>query len=153
MSAAKINLRVGALFLGLKRVLAVLFRKQSGIFYGGQEVLLRGQLLPLDPPPWLRHREEGNDDGSKWEARTAKTDMDEAGGREGEESLVKDQGSKRSNEMEERCESDRGGDEVYPPPATFGNEKTGLKLDRKKKTHSQNSKIRIISLMVAFSLK
>ena len=35
--------------------------------------------------------------------------------------------------MEGRCESDRGGDEVYP--ATFGNEeKTGLKLDRRRKT-------------------
>ena len=32
--------------------------------------------------------------------------------------------------MEGRCESNRGGDEVYP--ATFGNEeKTGLKLDRR----------------------
>ena len=38
----------------------------------------------------------------------------------------------RSNEMEGRCESDRGGDEVYP--ATFGNEdKTGLKLDKRKR--------------------
>ena len=31
--------------------------------------------------------------------------------------------------MKGRCESDRGGDDVYP--ATFGNEKTGLKLDRR----------------------
>ena len=32
--------------------------------------------------------------------------------------------------MEGRCESDRGGDEVYPD--TFGNEKkTGLKLDKR----------------------
>ena len=46
--------------------------------------------------------------------------MEEAGGRECEESRVKDRGSWRSNEMEGRCESDRGGDEVYP--ATFGNE-------------------------------
>ena len=63
----------------------------------------------------------------KWEAkaRTAKTDMEEAGGRECEKSLVKDRGSWRS-----RCESNRGGDEVYP--ATFGNEKTELKLDKKK---------------------
>ena len=31
-----------------------------------------------------------------------------------------------------RCESDRGGDEVYP--ATFGNkEKTGLKPNRRRK--------------------
>ena len=57
--------------------------------------------------------------------------MEEAGGREDEESRVKDRGSWRSNEMEGRCESDRGRDEVYP--ATFGNEeKTGLKLDRRK---------------------
>ena len=54
--------------------------------------------------------------------------MEEAGGRKWKESRVKDRGSWRSNEMEERCESDRGGDEMYP--ATFGNEKkTGLKLD------------------------
>ena len=59
--------------------------------------------------------------------------MEEAGGRECEESLVKDRGSRRSNEMEGRCESDRGGDEAYP--ATFGNEKkTGLKLDRRNYT-------------------
>ena len=33
--------------------------------------------------------------------------------------------------MEGRCESDRGGDEVYP--ATFGNEeKSGLKLEEKE---------------------
>ena len=45
---------------------------------------------------------------------------------------VEDRGSWRSNEMEGRCESDRGGDEVYP--ATFGNEeKTGLKLDRRRR--------------------
>ena len=74
---------------------------------------------------------EGNDDGSKWEAkaRTAKTDMDEAGGRECKKSRVKDRGSWRSSEMEGRCESNRGGDEVYT--ATFENEKTGLKLDRR----------------------
>ena len=36
--------------------------------------------------------EEGNDDESKWEAkaRKAKTDIEEAGGRECEESRVKD---------------------------------------------------------------
>ena len=45
-----------------------------------------------------------------------------------EGSRVEDRGSCRSNEMEGRCESNRGGDEVYP--ATFGNEEeTGLKLD------------------------
>ena len=55
--------------------------------------------------------------------------MEEAGGRECEESRVKDRESWRSNEMEERCESDRGGDEGYP--ATFGYEKTGLRLDRR----------------------
>ena len=55
--------------------------------------------------------------------------MDEAGGREREESRIKDRGSWRSNEMEGRCESDCGRDEVYP--AIFGNEeKNGLKLDR-----------------------
>ena len=46
--------------------------------------------------------------------------MEEAGGTECEESLVEDRGSFRSNEMEERCESDRGDNEVYP--ATFGDE-------------------------------
>ena len=57
--------------------------------------------------------------------------LEEADGRECKESRVKDRGSCRSNEMEGRCESDRGGDEVYP--ATFGNEgKTGLKLEEKK---------------------
>ena len=77
---------------------------------------------------------EGNDDRSKWEAkaRTVKTDMEETGGRECEESQVKDRGSWRSNEMEGRSESNRGGNDVYP--ATFGNEKnTGLKLDRRKR--------------------
>ena len=50
-----------------------------------------------------------------------------------EESRVKDRGSWRSNEMEGRCESDCGGDEVYP--ITFENEdKTGLKLDRRRET-------------------
>ena len=44
MSAAKINLRVGALFLGLKRVLVVLFRKQSGIFYGGAGGPIKGAI-------------------------------------------------------------------------------------------------------------
>ena len=46
--------------------------------------------------------------------------MKETGVREYGESRVEDRGSCRSNEMEGRCESDRGGDEVYP--ATFGNE-------------------------------
>ena len=60
--------------------------------------------------------------------RTAKNDMEEAGGRECEGSRVKDRGNCRSNEMEGRCESNRGGNEMYP--ATFGNEeKIGLKLD------------------------
>ena len=54
--------------------------------------------------------------------------MEEAGGRECEESLVEDQGSCKSNEMEGRCESEHERDEVYP--ATFGDqEKNGLKLD------------------------
>ena len=54
--------------------------------------------------------------------------MEEAGGRECEGSRVEDRGSCRLNEMEGRCESNRGEDEVYP--ATFGNEEeTGLKLD------------------------
>ena len=57
--------------------------------------------------------------------------MEEAGGRECEESRVEDRRSYRSNEMEGRSESDRGGDEVYS--ATFGNEekktiKTGLMM-------------------------
>ena len=54
--------------------------------------------------------------------------MEEAGGRECERSRDKDRESCRSNEMEGRCESDRGADKVYP--ATFANEEeTGLKLD------------------------
>ena len=54
--------------------------------------------------------------------------MKEAGGRECEESQVEDRRSCRSNEMERRSESGRGGDEVYL--ATFGDEeKTELKLD------------------------
>ena len=58
--------------------------------------------------------------------------MEEAGGREREESRVKHRVSWRSNEMEGRCESDRGGNEVYP--ATFGNEeKPGLKQDRRRR--------------------
>ena len=58
--------------------------------------------------------------------------MEDAGGREFEGSRVKDRGSWRSNEMEGKYESDRGGDEVYP--VTIGNEeKTGLKLDRRRK--------------------
>ena len=52
--------------------------------------------------------------------------------RQMEESVKKvcfeDRGSCKLNEMEGRCESDRGKDEVYP--ATFGDEeKNGLKLD------------------------
>ena len=60
--------------------------------------------------------------GSEWtaKARTAKNDMEEARGRECEESWVEDRRSCRSNEMEGRCESDRGGDEVHL--ATFGDE-------------------------------
>ena len=51
--------------------------------------------------------------------------MKEAGGRECGESRVEDQGSCKLNEMEGRCESDCGRDEVYP--ATFGDEeRTGL---------------------------
>ena len=76
------------------------------------------------------YSEEGNDDGSEWtaKARTAKNDMEKAGGRECEESRVEDGRSCRSNEMERRSESDRGGNEVHS--ATFGNEeKTELKLD------------------------
>ena len=54
--------------------------------------------------------------------------MEEVGGRECEESRVEDRRSCRSNEMEGRSESDRGGDEVYS--ATFGNEeKIEIKLD------------------------
>ena len=54
--------------------------------------------------------------------------MEEAGRREREENLVEVRGSCRSNEMEGRCENDRGRDEVYP--ATFGDkEKNGMKLD------------------------
>ena len=57
--------------------------------------------------------------------------MEEVGGRECEESRVKDRGSWRSNEMEGRCESDCRGNEVYP--ATFRNEeKTGLKLEQEE---------------------
>ena len=60
--------------------------------------------------------------------KTVKNDMEEAGGRECEESRVEDRGSCRSNEMEGRSESDRGGDEVYL--AIFGDEgKNELKLD------------------------
>ena len=57
--------------------------------------------------------------------------------RQVEESVKKvglkiERGSWRSNEMEGRCDSDCGGDEVYP--AAFGyEEKTGLKLDRRRK--------------------
>ena len=61
-------------------------------------------------------------------ARTAKNDMEEAGGRECEESRVEDRRSCRLNEMEGRSESDRRGGEVYW--ATFGDEgKTELKVN------------------------
>ena len=54
--------------------------------------------------------------------------MEEADGRECEESRVEDRGRCRSNEKEVRCESDRGENEVYP--AIFGDEEnTGLKLN------------------------
>ena len=54
--------------------------------------------------------------------------MKEAGGRECGDSWVEDRGSCRSNEMEGRCESDCGRDEVFR--ATFSDEeRTGLKLD------------------------
>ena len=49
-------------------------------------------------------------------------------GRECEGSGVENRGSCRLNEMEGRCESNCGGDEMYS--ATFRNEEeTGLKLD------------------------
>ena len=59
---------------------------------------------------------------SEWaaKARTAKNDMEEAGGRECEESRVEDLGNCRSNQMKGRCKSDRGGDVVLP--VTFGGE-------------------------------
>ena len=63
--------------------------------------------------------------------RTAKNDMEEASGGECEESRVKDRRSRRSNEMEDGCESDCKGDAVNL--ATFNNEKTGMKLDRKRR--------------------
>ena len=54
--------------------------------------------------------------------------MEEAGGRKCGEIRVEDRGSCRSNEMEGRCESACGRDEVYP--ATFNDEeRTGLKVD------------------------
>ena len=56
-------------------------------------------------------------------AWTAKYDVKETSGRECEESRVEDRGSCRSNEIEGRCESDCGRDEVCL--ATFGDgEKT-----------------------------
>ena len=73
---------------------------------------------------------EGNDAGNDWEAkaRMTKNDKEEAGGRECGESRVENRGSRRLNEMEGRCESNCGRDEVYP--STFGDEeRTGLKLD------------------------
>ena len=58
------------------------------------------------------------------ESVDGKNDIKEAGRRECEESRVEDRRSCRSNKMEGRCESDRGGDEVHP--ATYGDEeKTG----------------------------
>ena len=55
--------------------------------------------------------------------------MEETGGRECEESRIEDRGSCRSNEIEVRCESNRGRDELYP--ATFADEeKIGLKVNR-----------------------
>ena len=62
------------------------------------------------------------------ESEDGQNHMEEAGGRECEKSRVEDRRTCRSNEMEGRSESDRGGDEVYP--ATFGDEeKTEFKLD------------------------
>ena len=61
--------------------------------------------------------------------RTAKNDMEEAGGRECEESRVEDRESCRSNEIEGRCESNREGAEMYPT-AFDVKEKNGLKLDQ-----------------------
>ena len=83
--------------LGLKETLDRM-AKANGVRYG--HVIRRADDT---------HTEEGNDDGSEWEAkaRTAKNDMEAAGGRECEKSRVKDRGSCRSNEMEGRCESDR----------------------------------------------
>ena len=75
--------------------------------------------------------------------------MEEAGGRECEESRVKDRGSWRLNEMEERCESDCRGDKVYP--VTLGNKKkTGLKLDGRRSIYKvlQFSIYLLISLNV-----
>ena len=60
--------------------------------------------------------------------RTTESNMEEAGERECGKSWVEGRDSCRSNEIEVRCESDCGRDEVYP--ATFGDEeRTGLKLD------------------------
>ena len=53
--------------------------------------------------------------------RKAKNAMEKAGGRECEESRVEDRGSCRLNEIEGRCESDCGRDEVYL--TTFGERK------------------------------
>ena len=74
------------------------------------------------------YTEECNDAGSEWETKagTAENDMEEAGGRECEGSRVEDQESCRSNEMEGRCESNRGGDEVYQ---RCNQEETRLKLE------------------------
>ena len=67
---------------------------------------------------------------SEWaaKARTAKNDMKQAGGRECEESRVEDQGSCRSNEMEEGVKAIAKGMRMHP--ATFDDEeKSGLKLE------------------------
>ena len=59
--------------------------------------------------------------------------MEETGERECEESQAKDQGSRRSNEMEGRCERNCRGDEV--DLATFGNKKKNeLKLDKEEES-------------------
>ena len=66
--------------------------------------------------------------------------MEEAGGRQCEESRVEDQGSCRSNEMKGRCENNCGGDEVYP--ATFRNEEeNGLKLNDDEVSYFTDHKV------------
>ena len=60
------------------------------------------------------------------ESEDDQNDKEEAGGREGGESWIEDRESCRSNKVKGRCESDCGKDEVYS--ATFGDDKTGLKL-------------------------
>ena len=95
--------------LGLKKTLDRMAKANGVRWYG--HVIIRDDNMMMEV-----------------KARTAKNDMEEAGGRECEESRVEDRGNCRSNEMEGRSESDRGGDEMYW--ATFGDEeKTELKLD------------------------